>query len=80
MPRLSAPSHPRPTVFTETDDPEIEFRTPFRLNAHSEVKRNATVAVTQPPVHVVPAARRQPTAPTLGPFRPMFFRRLEDFS
>lgn len=43
MSRLSSPLHQRPTVFAETDDPEIEFRTPFREHAHSAVKRPAVV-------------------------------------
>ncbi len=50
--RISSPYHQGPTVFAETEESDVEFRTPFRAHPHTEVRKAPMATQTVPtPVH-----------------------------
>lgn len=70
--RISSPPHQGPTVFAETEESEVEFRTPFRAHSHTEV-RKAPMASTSPiptPVHNL-SAFAAPHSPVPAPEPPV---------
>lgn len=70
--RFSSPAHPKPTVFAETDDHDIEFRSPFRAHTAVGVRQLAPVEPLSPrdtPMSPVPSVTQMapPQVPSAAP-------------